>query len=84
MTPDELAQAGFISARSITAAPRYAEGHLYVHLTATGALRMFVPFDATREVELSTGHLLHPDVLYRGSVRDAVALVQLAQHWSES
>ncbi|GAB3833256.1 hypothetical protein [Hymenobacter jeollabukensis] len=84
MTSDELAQAGFLSARSITSAPQYTEGRLYVRLTSAGSLRMFVPFDTSQEVELSTGNLLHPDVLYRGSVRDAVALVQLAQHWSES
>ncbi|MCC3158948.1 hypothetical protein LJ737_17020 [Hymenobacter sp. 15J16-1T3B] len=79
MTPEELLNAGFLSARAVTATPQYSDGQLYVRLTPTGALRVFVPTDRSQEVELSTGNLLNPEVLYRGSVRDVVALLR---HWS--
>ncbi|OON69440.1 hypothetical protein [Hymenobacter sp. CRA2] len=81
MTHDELEQAGFLYADYVPAGTCYTGGDLYVRLTPAGSLRVFVPFDAQQDVELSSGDLYSPDVLYRGPIKDIGELVLLTQRW---
>ncbi|WP_460677030.1 hypothetical protein [Hymenobacter coalescens] len=81
MTHAELEQAGFLYADYVPAGTCYTRGDLYVRLTPAGSLRVFLPYDAFGEVELSAGDLYSPDVLYRGPIRSVNELVLMTQRW---
>jgi hypothetical protein len=81
MTHDELEKAGFLHADYIPAGTTYGRGDMYVRMTPTGSLRVFLPADADGEIELSSGDVFNPDVLYRGPIKDIDELVRLTQSW---
>lgn len=81
MTHAELEKAGFLYADYVPAGTCYARGELYVRLTPAGSVRVFLPHDSPDEVELSTGDLYSPEVLYRGPIQNVSELVKLAQRW---
>ncbi|AYA36789.1 hypothetical protein D3Y59_06795 [Hymenobacter oligotrophus] len=67
MTAEELAQAGFYPADWVPSGTTYTQGQLYVRMSATGSVRVFVPLDSA-DIEVSSGDLYNPDIHHRGPV----------------
>ncbi|KUG08846.1 hypothetical protein [Solirubrum puertoriconensis] len=82
MTHDELEQAGFLHADYVPDGTNYRRGELYVRMTPTGSLRVFLPNGSDgSDIELSSGDVYNPDILYRGPIKDIDELIRLTHRW---
>lgn len=78
MTRQQLEAAGFVYADYLPRGTRYGEGDLYVLLTGSKTVRVYLP-DASDVVEVATGDLFAPDVHYQGPIQDVEELLRYVQ-----
>lgn len=78
MTRKELEAAGFVYADYLPKGTIYGEGDLYVLLTGSKSVRVYLP-DASDIVEVATGDLFAPEVYYQGPVKDVEELLRYVQ-----
>ncbi|GAA4385917.1 hypothetical protein [Hymenobacter koreensis] len=84
MTHDQLQEAGFLLADYVPEGTSYQRGDLYVRMTPDGTLRVFLPHDTDGTVELSSGDVFSPHILYRGPIHDIDELKKITNGWGTS